>query len=539
MSRDFQRGFFEEDSTLEAIERVQSSDQLTIFVGAGVSADQDIPTWSSLMRSTLQQLLVQVSSRREFGFTHVRGREDEFAQEVLDTSNHLLVATMIDQLCLQVSRGDHAAALEKRNGILRELIYKQNGKPRRFNAKPSLARELLELAISLKTFNPGRDLHIVTTNYDDVFREIVRGSPQLRERLQQAEIGLKLYPAQRPTAFSRREIPIVPIHGFIPRRGNVSRPVFSEPDYVWWLHEGPYRDYVAQRLDHGVTLMLGTSLRDFNIISYITRTQYQHGALARFALMPAQGDDALRVLGPERYPDVVRLMDGRPANLGIKLLAPDFFGQVNQFLFETQLSASATFGGRAYVPYMDRLADWWQGFNTSKYVSNVVRESVTSDLQNLALQIHADHIFDVDHIKLEIWVRSDMERLRDPRHYELWANSQSVWKGGSAYWKHEVRTSVDSSAPPVLTFASRATEFGRDHTRSDGRWTHFVAVPIVLTEPPHRGIPVGSVVMRMHAPRFDDTVITPKTEKSLDVVSQMMINLGTEALSPGPPAARP
>lgn len=529
--RDFSEGFFLDPGTISAVHRVQQGDPLTLFVGAGVSADQGIPQWSSLVRQTLEEVLKLASNKRASRWRDLRGKETDFADKVLNASFQLPVATMIDQLCEEVAP-KKTPWPTFRNDLLRNAIYRDNGKFRRFDTNPSLARSILTLAIAVKVLAPENDLHIVSTNYDDIFREIIKSDAEIRSQLDAVGLRFKVYAEDAPAASSRTEIPIVHIHGFIPRRGNSIRPIFSEPDYIWWTHQGPFRDYVQARFDKGCMLMVGTSMRDYNIVTYVKRTRYDTDKVTRYAMLPVQGDAGYKVAGREQRDSYSNLMSGRLSNLGIRMLSPDFYGQVNQFLFETTLYTICKFENRPYVDYMSRLGAWWSTFSQSKYGDDTVRGNLTKQLQAKAMELHADYIHDADHLKLEVWLRPEITADSDPRYFELWANSQSMWLSGTAYRPHRVRTSVESAEPAVRTFGSRSAQWGEDATRTDRRWTHFVAVPVILYDAPHETIPVGAVVLRICAPDSVGLPATKLTDRHRHAISSALIALGTEVLSP-------
>lgn len=528
--RNFDEGFFLSPATTTAINQVRDADRLTIFVGAGISADQNVPQWASLVRETLTDLLK--ARTRSANWRGLKGIEAEFSQNVLDSSFQLPVATMIDQLCLEINRGKVEQAIAYRNDLLRKAIYFSNGKPRRFDGNPSLARSVLDLAIVLKVIKPEHDLHIVTTNYDSAFKELVKQDRELARRLKDLGLRIVTYGGRTPTRSSESEIPIVHIHGHIPRTGETSRPIFSEPDYVWWTNSGPFRDYVQTRLDYGLTLMLGTSLRDHNIVNYITRTTYEDHRVSRIALMPVQGDAGYEAAGPAQRSTYARLLGGRLANLGIEMLTPDFYSQVNQFLHEATHAATCRHSGREYVPYMRRLGEWWKAFAGAVHADDVARQTVTLRLRQHVADMSTEFIRDAEHLKIEIWTRHRVEETHDPREFQLWANSQSVWLSGDDYWPHAVATEVASSMPAIRTFASRSAEYGEDRTRTDGRWTHFVAAPVILYDKPYDGIPVGSVVLRISAPRSKGALATADTARNLKKVADRLTEIGTSALTP-------
>jgi len=119
------------------------------------------------------------------------------------------------------------------------------------------------LAAALKALDPTKNVHIVSTNYDDSMREIYSGNDAFALYLRNdLHVRFRDFATKRPTNLGARTIPIVHVHGLIRRTGRGQEVVFSEPDYVRWTNSGQLRDYLQGRFDHGHTLMVGTSLRD-------------------------------------------------------------------------------------------------------------------------------------------------------------------------------------------------------------------------------------------------------------------------------------
>lgn len=514
---------------MDVIEKVVSSRRLTLFAGAGVSADLGLPQWATLVETSLDKLLERArkAGRKEFMVTY------GLARQLLKTSFQLPLATTAEQLAVDLA-GNREDGIKLRDKILRESLYaKSAGLPTN-----SLAKELLLLAAGVKILNRQNDIQIVTTNYDDSFMEISQEDAEVENLLRAAGLRFKPYADKVPSGNSVHEIPVVYIHGRIPRKGAVTRPVFSEVDYVHWMHGGGFRDYVAQRFDHGVTLMLGASLRDYNIISFITRTHYKDGDMARIAVLPMQDDPSFERGLSSDFAAIERLRGLRGDALGIQIVTPNYYGQVYQLAHEMQHAVgrlpSAQNSGKIarYVPYINRLENWWSSFTRLKYASDRVRRTTTLALKNQAAQLHADWLHDAEHLKLELWIRAGVTPKHDPRVLELWCNSQSMNLPNTIHWEHHVSLADRHASPAVSAFALRTPFYSEDASRTDRRWTHVVAVPIVLVQPPFYGIPVGVVVLRLHAPESVGQASTPLTLEHLEYINGYLTELGAQALTP-------
>ena len=83
----------------------------------------------------------------------------------------------------------------------------------------------------------------------------------------------------------------------------------------------------------------------------------------------------------------------------------------------------------------------------------------------------------------------------------------------------------------MSAFAARCATEGRVIHRNDGRWTHFLAVPIILSEAPHYELPVGVMTILLHAPGVSDALFFGATRSAeMRQVSVRMKRLGQDFL---------
>lgn len=554
--RNFDHGFFSSEKVRWALEQIVYVERLTIFVGAGVSKDQGIYGWDALVQNVLaSRLNILVKAKNTHGSgTHGNSVDDvEFAQRLVTTALLLPSASIADDLFEDDYRSARTRAARERkattarNELLRNLIYGPPEQPREFTFRPSLAREIILLAAAVKSIDPHNDLHIVSTNYDDLFREVVEdeSDEEVRSYVRDARLKFKVFKDAPPTdEASPFQIPIVPIHGFIPRKGPVSRRVvFSERDYVEWTSGSPFRDYVRDRMSLGTTLLIGTSLRDYNIIQYLKETNYGSQRASRIAVLPVQGDPSFDAFDQADFHLISQLRDGRARQLGMSFLVPDFYGQTLQLMTEARLLATSL--ESHYEPYLERLANWWADFSMTSYEDDEVRRSLTRALQEKSVQIRDRYLEPDDHCKIEIWLRPDIEvdpttgDVRDSRCFELWVNSQSMWLSGSGYRAHRVPVSPRSDDPAVLAFASRSVAHGEITNRSDGRWTHYLATPIILGDDRYAHVPVGCAVLIVSCGSETWETIASDADRTIrNEISLFVANVGADALQPSLHVAR-
>jgi hypothetical protein len=529
-TRDFNLGFFSNESTMAAIEDLASASRLTLFVGAGLSVDLGVPWWAKLVRTLLRQRLDELAvDPNEFGLSI--DQTDAVAAKVINATFQIPAASMVDQLF--INKFNSRAIPTQRNSALRDLLYTDDrGETRYFLERPSLTRSVLELAAALKALAPDKDIHIITTNYDDSMREIWQSDQAFAGQLKSLGVRFNDLGSRRPPDATSTTIPVVHVHGRIPRTGRCDNVVFSEPDYVDWMNSGKLRDYLQDRFQSGHVLTIGTSLRDYNIITYLKRTGTNR---RRYAVLPVQGDElyqdpASGSFDLSRFPIMSMLQDARGVLIGLNPLHPNFFGQVFQFIYEIRLRATHQGADRTYIPYIDRVALWWKAFSESKYQDDDVRHHLTKALQALVAELTPD-VPEAAHLKLELWIRPDFTQEHDPRVLELWCSSQSMWLSHGSHWPHQVPISSAATAPASISFAHRSTTDGYVANRSDERWTHFIAVPIMLDDDPYLSVPVGVVVMLMHAPEYRDTPIPSYAAMRASLTAQLL-ECGVQALTP-------
>lgn len=512
-------GFFDDPGTIDAISRLGAADKLTIFVGAGVSADQRVPAWADLVRILLGDLLPADLRSRSVS-RGGSGAGADLPGAIVDAYFQLPMASAVDQVFEMREPGN---GVFRRNEAIALLLYQQGDSPRSFLQRPSLAVDALMTAIILKAC--GKDVHVLSTNYDSVLEEIAAHDPEIVNLLDEYGLDVRPYAASAPGKQAPDcELPIVHIHGYLPRTGPALGVVFSEPDYVEWAENSVLRRYMYSRFDHGHLVMVGASLRDHNVISYLRQTDIN--TTNRYALLPLQGDPGFEIGKQVGFQLLTAVQERRGEQLGINVLTPDFFGQVRQFLIEVRLAAvlpaNLSYNNSAYGT---RLRLWQEDFKRRCYevADNELR--ATDLLVRLATVICLQ-VPEATHVKAELWVRNDVEL----RELELWASSQSIRVGGERYRPHTTRIDLTSESPATLSFANRTAVQGRVIDRTDGRWTHYLAAPVVLREEPYSEIPVAVVVASLHAPDCSASMTIPGVVQNLSAIVAHMTAVGREAL---------
>jgi hypothetical protein len=508
-SRNPEVGFFDEEDTNSIIRKVADAKHLTIFVGAGIAADLEIPNWSGLVARLLEGLELseddgEGSCRKAVGFA-------------LDFFHQMPTASIVDALYEERYPGE---AVQRRNEDIAQILYFDNGR----SAKPHVPNDALAiyvLRLAATKWLAGCDVHIVTTNYDDSLEWIAANNPDVLSDV--GKHGVRVF-SNTDYTDGRRDngVPVSHVHGLIPRTGAGRDVVFSESDYIEWDEGSKWRAYLTKRLaGGGVTLFVGASLRDYNIAALIKR--YSRGDV--YALLPVEDEVAHSTKSKNPWPTTsARYATLRGLHLGLEVLRPDFYGQVCQFLNEAAIQAGVD------VPdYSKRLRRWWQAWLGDQPYERRLLEQRCELLRRFSTREH-ERLPNVEHVKAEIWVRAEP----DARELQLYSTSQTVVMPGDGYWPHASKIEHLSRYAAVSALAARRATQRRVDYRNDNRWTHCLAVPLILLESPHYELPVGVMVLLLHAPEVEREKYFGEAQREhmYDLAIRMK-EIGQDFLRPG------
>jgi hypothetical protein len=519
-TRRFDVGFFDDRNTQAAIKRIATASKVTLYVGAGASIDQGLPAWGQLVSSLLAER-IRLPPEYPISDTVIAETRD-VAAALTRTYGEVSTASLVDALYMREypSREDAIAA---RNRDIARNMYANTGTA---TSDPAgyLATYIVYLAATLKAFDC--DIEIATTNYDLGLEEAQETSEIVRALLQEAA-ELANSEGQELTQV---EIPVVHLHGQVGREGAGQDVVFSEIEYASSSQAeivGYLRDRTA---DDGVLLIIGSSLRDTDLV-------------AAFADISADGDwDRSRAIGllpiqnelaavPDHDPshfigDIRDYVSARGEDFGLSILRPDFYSQVYQFLQEV---VDLLRLGKNYVAYEERLRQWWRAWEVPVYANERARRRVTEGLQDIVVDHLPDLRATTEHLKIELWVRSNP----DSRLFELWCSSQSMWLSAVAHRPHQAPIATDTEYVAVSCFAQRVTLRGSTRALRPGRWTHFVAVPVLLTEDPYAVLPVGVAIAFFDAPAAQsDDLRDPSNFYEFSRLETDLGSIGLRSLAP-------
>jgi hypothetical protein len=516
-------GFFDRTRTTELIQLLGKQRKITIFAGAGVSIDRGTPDWRTLIKSLLQERLPDLSPGH--GSPMSPATAAQTAALLLEWGAPLPAASMVKQLYL-MQFGESDAADTQLQNRLAYLLYEE------WQPRTSLASFIAMLALFYKT--RGADVHVITPNYDDNIETTKTCDPHLAE-VQERE-GIEFLPSRwTPPRQPGLNIPVVHIHGLLTRKGLTMEPlILSEEDYSRWSvdHEcemDRLRRYVMQRFARTSVLFVGTSLRDPNIVDALALTKRTAHA-QRLALLPMIEEDKFcEGDGLEPTFGFTAGANLRTANLGVEAIRPDYYGQVAQFLNEVALCVSDP-DRYAAETYMYRLDAWCKkwAIHVKKIGPVELRAAhnrrlrLALDRMNLALSVP-----DANRAKIELWVR------QEPRSRELtrFSTSNAIHTGSEeAPLRRLSICGKHRDFEVVEAFISRRAVSGAvSSLEMKDRWSHYMALPVVLQNEPWSGLPVGVVALIVGARDVEDAQF-PVSRSGRDKLLDELGRVGRELL---------
>lgn len=494
---DFEEGFFARKSTDEYIEALASLEAVTLYAGAGVSADVGAPLNDELMPWVLLRLLSDADT------------------DLTDAQHHHVVSALrkiyspayLGSIAREHERlRSDSEDPDKRSTFIHHL---NTALAAGRNPGGFLARSLGALAFSFRRARTG-PVKVFTTNYDDKVRE---EESRIRKYFPDLD-GYSFKPCTLNSSADAgdHEVPLYHLNGDL--RGHdttVPAPlVIGEADFFgrFGADLRPLRDdherrgeLLDQALRRTACLFVGSSLTDPDVLAKLADTKYLQLRYA-FVLAPT-----LRLRADERA-EALNLVARRFLHLGIVPIIIDFPHQVPQLLIEVALRLQQ---GDAYKRHVDRLDTWWRawaakfGFNPRYGKEGGKRDLELQQIwmEELArvrdkiikkhLKLPASQREREEQIQIEVWLRQPATRSLN-----LWATSEGVWL--QANTAHRCSIYEGDDFPAQSAFRQGQAVYGPiDPSR--GRWRYQLSVPLVLHKPPWHHLPVGVVsVLSSHPP---------------------------------------
>lgn len=489
--------FFSDDVTDDAVELLAGAHSLTVFVGAGASAEVGFPTWSQLLNRLSEQLVDEL--------------DDEESSELMAFISDAGALTAAERIQRSLPEPDMAA-------VIRAAIYRQD-KPEAFQPGPltwAVARLKSEFVDATR---------VITTNYDQLLLTAVR------------DLGLDgshsyCQPTEKPQA-------IVHLHGVIgyedPDDGR-NEVILTEHDF--YAPSAGWRwDLVKRALNEDSCLFVGASLTDLNLL--LPLHQVDAGEEPRHVVVFVR-DPRMTESVRRRAEQIDR---ARWEALGVRVLFADNYGDVGQFVDEVRLRKKFA-GGCISLP--DRIASWQSDSMTvlcpadrDSFVRS--QEVLVDQLERLLTTIQVEFDLQDEVMQLGVFalgfdgagptefasvVATSDRIMRDPRSGErLDLNRSTPWTG--------VRAMITGT--PVSE--------SKDHYAS--RWKYMLGIPVRLGSP--LDCCVGAVVLSSTSresgirSQGEGTLTPAKYRRLCDLLAEAgeIVLSGPTAHQPGNPVTPP
>lgn len=444
---------------------------LTLVIGAGASLDAGLPSWSSLLRTLLENG-VQAEIRRGAIDGETTNYED-FAARIIDGRDLVEAAT--------IARLLHH---DNRKQAIRTALYeRQPGAPsagRIYRAVTSLCSLL------------GSKLRIVTTNYDDILERSINQSTAFTARATIVGPDGSLIPSARyPTG----NVEVVHLHGLIPHEGDIEGTVILDEKDFSVEAVRPPGHVLPEILDPAEpTLFLGLSLTDPNIVAacHLLATAQPRPWYGLF-VDDTTDDPTLRSYSAKR----IRDMRITPLHLAS-------YGQISQVIYE--MIHRVAQGERYWADdsgarYGLRFENWFRRFSDSNRGlfggdsfsadHKVVHQALAGALQDAQQQGGPLEFSDEnENFGIHLWIRRPS--TVDLGHLELVGASAHRYREPWSLRAQQVRI-----APGTALTAVDAVYFGSLQKRNRGadtdRWQAVMAIPIDLVDSPDSFV-IGGVI---------------------------------------------
>lgn len=261
------------ENHIRSVQAAYNNNELSLFLGAGVSKDAGMPDWPSLLDALLVVLFTKkLSSTKEISNADLDYLVRQYRQ--IDDASPLLNARYVRRGLSENTIGQTEEFLT----ALTEALYRLSN-PEKSAGSP-LLKQLARMCVPRRT---GSKIRAVTTyNFDDL----------LEKHLVEKQVDHKpiYHEGDVPT---KDELPIYHVHGFLPRNRapyeglDKSTLVFSEEGYHTIFADPFHWSNLVQlsQLREAVCLMVGLSMTDPNIRRLLEITARRNDAVRHFALM--------------------------------------------------------------------------------------------------------------------------------------------------------------------------------------------------------------------------------------------------------------
>lgn len=528
---------------LHLIDTISDAEDLTIYVGAGLTIDMGGPNWTTLVR--------RAGSREEFRSRKILS--DKGLGVLTSELTPLEAATAVAGYYLKQSGGGPDAQVRARASFvtaIRSHLY-----PDGLWNSGRLTKAVAELVLVRALW--GQKTRILTTNYDCFLEDEIRRIVELGTDLVAATS--EVFAAGFATPTLRRRtltddidftdgslIEVIYLHGRIdqdpqlPVEGHLA---ITEIDY------GQIRPDVVRRLSEvfsvSCLLTLGASLTDPPLLSALQETRSESGSRCRAGVLPVAAMLATcdRSLDDEETRALIAHHDTRMGEFGVSLLAPDSFAQVAQLCIE--LTAAAQFFTLNEYPYStdpdvrygNRLKAWWDGWHSGSFQHSRFRRSVHRYLIHTVRRVREEFNLQGtsrdEVLKLEVWARWSPSTTH--RRLKLFASSAALWEDPEVMRYADISLMSDYKAvqalingKPMISRESNDAVSQPEDNPDASRWRTYLSVPIDVAIN-GLSLTVGVVVLASMS-ADPDTGINETDAARLEKITDWMRILGANTL---------
>jgi SIR2-like domain len=486
-------GYFSQASTAGLVEAIDSiaahQERITMFVGAGVSAEAELPSWERLVRILLA--------------------DTEIAEGLSDEDRRLWIGETIAQgplAAAAIARAQYVDDLAFRRA-LRSALYGDRA-PSSY-LPGALGGQIAELKRCL-----GPRLRIVTANYDGLLERAL------------AEAGLDPASYVRNQGEPEGKAAVWHLHGRLMRNAadskwvRVGRLVLTEGDYAESTNARWPEEFVARCLVDSLCVFVGLSMTDPNFIRWLYRySDGEHQHLAVFVRQASRApNEAVRS-------SLERAAADRWKLAGVKPIWGNYYGEVAQFVHEIGLRAQGPpgpgFSKRAASFFATAKAGLMPAsqpnFLEAQEELSIWLEKRVKDVRRLAERLRVP-LGDED-VGLGLWVADHAAGVA-----ELWGTSEQALRDRRAIEARPMH--VDSRWVGVLAIL-QGVAVEQDPAVYTTRWRFIRGIPILVRDP--QRCLVGSLTLTSATPLGDSALSASKTSPEfLEAIDRALSDAAAE-----------
>ncbi len=447
--------------------------EITMFVGAGVSTESELPSWDGLVR----QLLLAAESE-----TGLSDEDRELWVEAVVAQGPLAAAA--------IARAHYPDDVAFRQA-LRAALY--GGRPPKHFLPGALAGQIAWLKKQL-----GPRLRLVTANYDGL----------LEAALLEAGLNPVAYVQNRSEPAGKAVV--WHLHGRLMRNradtawARDGRLVLTEGDYALSTNATWPEGFVAKCLEESLCVFIGLSMTDPNFIRWLYRYGSQDSQhLAVFVRQASTApNEAVRAKLEESAA-------ARWQRAGVKPIWSNYFGEVAQFVHEIGLRIVDPNCSRFSERASQRLEavrasldppDAESFVDAQNDLSVWLRDQVAA-VKMIAADLDVD--LSSEELGLGFWIANHAEGVA-----ELWGTSEQVWLDRNAVERRPIHAESRWVGVAALV---RGVPVEQDPAVYTTRWRFIRGIPVVVEDPDRSlmgaltltsATPLGTCPLSVaHAPR--------------------------------------